>query len=122
MFIVQISRKFIRLYIIYPRYRNSLFTVSSSWGECSIFSAAEAIHTVSIFCSTLYPLLLGGQRRCEFKACPRLLHVTSAAGINPRPLDLGSNALTTQPLSPLRKVSCTVHDILHLGTPIKGRL
>ena len=32
-------------------------------------------------CSTWYPLLLEGQRRRGFKACPRLLHMTDAAGI-----------------------------------------
>ena len=47
------------------------FTVLSSWGKYSAFSAAKAIHTVSMFRSTWYPLLLGGQRRCGFKACPR---------------------------------------------------
>ena len=33
---------------------------------------------------TRYPLLLGGQRQCGFKACPRLLHMTGAAGIEPQ--------------------------------------
>ena len=33
---------------------------------------------------TRYPLLLGGQRQCGFKACPRLLQMTSDAGIEPR--------------------------------------
>ena len=33
---------------------------------------------------TRYPLLLGGQRQCGFKACPRLLHMTGAAGIKPQ--------------------------------------
>ena len=53
-------------------------------GEYSTFSAAVAIHTVPILRSTWYPLLLLGQRRCGFKACPRLLHMTGAAGIEPR--------------------------------------
>ena len=53
-------------------------TVSSPWGECNTFSAAEAIYTVPIFCSTWYPLLLAGQWQCGFRACPRLLHMTSA--------------------------------------------
>ena len=44
----------------------------------------EAIHTEPIFCSTWYPLLLGGQRRCGFKACLRLLHMTRFAGIEPQ--------------------------------------
>ena len=34
--------------------------------------------------STRYPLLLGGQRRCGFIAFPRLLHMTSTAGIKPQ--------------------------------------
>ena len=55
------------------------------WGECSTFSAAVAIHTVPIFHSTWHPLLLGGQRRCGFKDRPRLLHMTSAMGIEPKP-------------------------------------
>ena len=33
------------------------------WGEFSAFSAADAIHNVSKFRSTMYPSLLGGQRR-----------------------------------------------------------
>ena len=33
---------------------------------------------------TRYPLLLGGQRQCGFKACPRLLQMTGDAGIEPR--------------------------------------
>ena len=67
-----------------PRYGTHSFTVSSLLGEWSTFSAAVAIHTVPNFCSTWYPLLLGGQRRCGFKACPRLLHMTSATGIEPQ--------------------------------------
>ena len=33
---------------------------------------------------TRYPLLLGGQRQCGFKACPRLLHLTGASTIEPQ--------------------------------------
>jgi hypothetical protein len=58
MFIVQISQLVQRtLYNLPPGIRTHSFTVLSSWEECS---AAEAIHTISIFCSTRYPLLLGG--------------------------------------------------------------
>ena len=45
------------------------------------FSAAVAIRTVPICRSIWYPSLLGGQRRCGFKTCPRLLHT---AGIGPQ--------------------------------------
>ena len=73
---------YIGLYIkLPPGIRTHSFTVSSPWGECRAFSAAEAIHTVPIFRSTWYPLLLCG---CVFKACPRLLHMTSAVGIESR--------------------------------------
>ena len=60
------------------------FTVTSPWGEYIAFSAAEAIHTVPIFRSTWFPLLLGGHRWCRFKAYPRLLFMTSAEGIEPQ--------------------------------------
>ena len=33
---------------------------------------------------TRYPSLLGGQGQCRFKACPRLLRMTGAAGIEPQ--------------------------------------
>ena len=65
------------------------FSVSSSWEECSAFSAAEAIRTIfALFRSTRYPSLLGGQRQCGFKACPRLLRIyyipTLVSGIEPQ--------------------------------------
>ena len=87
MFIVQISPKFSGLYIKYPQVLElNLFTVSSLWGESSTYSTAAAIHPVPIFHSTWYPLLLSGKKQCGFKACPRLLHVTGAAGIEPQTL------------------------------------
>ena len=33
------------------------------WGELSAFSAANAVHKISNFCSNRYPSLLGRQRR-----------------------------------------------------------
>ena len=58
--------------LITPHFGTHTFTVSS---PCHSHSTN--------FCSTWYPLLLSGQRRCEFKACPRLLHMTSGAKIEP---------------------------------------
>ena len=55
---------------------------------------------VPIFRSTCYPLLLGGQRWCGFKASPRLLHMTSTAGIEHRNPNLGPNALTARSCAP----------------------
>ena len=43
------------LYQLPPGIGTHSFTVSSAWGECSAFCAAEAIHTVPIFHSTWYP-------------------------------------------------------------------
>ena len=60
------------------------FIISSPWGQCSVFSAAEAIHMVSIFFPTWFLLPLGGQKGCGFKTSPRLLRITYAAGIEPQ--------------------------------------
>ena len=87
MFIVQRSPKAHQtLHQLPPCIGNHSFIVSSLWGECRAFSAAEAIHTEPNFHSTWYPLLLGGHsyRRSRFKACPRLSHMTSTAGIEPQ--------------------------------------
>ena len=40
----------------------------------------------TILITVQYSLLLGGQRRCGFKTCPRLLHIFRAAGIEPQNL------------------------------------
>ena len=58
---------------IAPKYRNALF-----------YSLKPFTQSVPIFRSTWYPLRLGGQRCCGFKAYPRLLHMTSTAGIGPQ--------------------------------------
>ena len=66
---------------INPRYWNSLFHSLIFLDRMQrIFCSCSHSHSTS-FRSTWYPLLLGGQRRCGFNACPRLLHVTSAAGV-----------------------------------------
>ena len=46
-------------------------------------NAAATIDPTLNLC-TRYPLLLGGQRQCGYKACPRLLHLTGASGIEPQ--------------------------------------
>ena len=46
------------------------------------FCSCSRSHNTN-FCSTWYPFLLGGQRRCGFRVYPRLLHMTDAAGIEP---------------------------------------
>ena len=48
----------------------------------SYFSAATVDPTLDL--CTRYPLLLGGHRQIRFKACPRLLHMTSAAWNEPQ--------------------------------------
>ena len=73
--------------ITFPGYGTHTYTVSSPWGECShaAYKGNGFIpFTTFFFRSTRYPLLLGDQRRCGFKACPRLLHMTGAAGIEPQ--------------------------------------
>ena len=73
------------LYIIYPQVLELALSQSHLPREYAAqFSAAVAIRMVPIFRSTWYPLLLSRQRQCGFKACPRLLHMTSAAGIEPQ--------------------------------------
>ena len=47
---------------IYTPGNGTLSYMISSRGEFSAFSAANAIHNFSSFCSTRYPSLLGGQR------------------------------------------------------------
>ena len=49
-------------------------TVSYPYGECRVLSAAKAI--------TQYQFSRC-QKLCGFKVCPRLLHMTSASGIEP---------------------------------------
>ena len=44
------------------------------WGEFSAFSAADAIHNFSSFCSTRYPSLLGGQRRHDMRGFAQHLY------------------------------------------------
>ena len=78
--------------LVTPMYWDSLFHNLVSLGRVQHNS-----HNTNFY-STWYPLLLGGQRWCIFKACPRLLQKTSSVGIEPRPFDLGSKALTTWPL------------------------
>ena len=83
-----------------PGIETHSFTVWSTCGECCTISySCGHTHSTS-FCSTWYPLLLGGQRQCGFNAYRRLLHVTTTAGIEPSSLGLESNALTTWPHPP----------------------
>ena len=65
-------RKFSGLYIKTPGIGTQSFTVSSSWGEYSAFSAADAIYTTAIFVSpgTHYCWV---DRGGGFKACLWLL-------------------------------------------------
>ena len=59
------------LYINYPQVLELTLSQSHLNGEnAAQFSAAVAIHTVPISRSTWYPLLLGEQRLCGFKALP----------------------------------------------------
>ena len=49
---------------------------------------------------TRYPLLLGGQRQCGFKPCPRILYMTGVPGIEPQTPSSRVQHLTTQPRTP----------------------
>ena len=65
-----------------PRYWNSPSHSLISLGRMQrILRSCSHSHNTN-FHSTWYPLLLGGQRWCGFKAYPRLLHMTDAAGID----------------------------------------
>ena len=59
------------------------FTVSFPWAECSAFSATKAIHTILIFVppDAHYCWVTKGGVQ---SAIPRLLHITSGAGIEPQ--------------------------------------
>ena len=59
-------------------------SVSSPCGECRAFSTQLKPFTQHRLSFTWYQLLHGGHRRCRFKACPRLLHLASAAGVEPQ--------------------------------------
>jgi hypothetical protein len=54
-----------------PWYGNSLYYGLISRRRMQLFAAANAVHTLSVFRSTRYPLLLGSQRKCGFKSCQR---------------------------------------------------
>ena len=78
------------------------------------------------YCATLdlctrYPLLLGGQRWCGFKTCPRVLHMTVAVGPVPQPfghtplyvssvlsLHIKVKACVSSPDIPEDSVNCTL--------------
>ena len=62
------------LILITPRYGNSLI-------ECSDFFCWFSNSHRTNFHSTWYPLLLGDLKQYGFKACPRVLHMTSTAVI-----------------------------------------
>ena len=69
--------------LITPGIRSHYFTLITLWIQ-RIFNHPHSTNHHS----TWYPLLLGGQRRCAFKAFSRLLHNAGAVGIepqNPRP-------------------------------------
>ena len=69
------------LTLITPRCWNTLSQSHLTGDRCSaIFYSWSHSHSTN-FCSTWCLLLLGGQRRCGFKAIPRLLHMTDAVGI-----------------------------------------
>jgi hypothetical protein len=56
-------RKFRGPYITLPGIGTHSYMISSSWEECSAFSAADAmLQFFPFYRSTKYPLLLGGQR------------------------------------------------------------
>jgi hypothetical protein len=46
---------------------------------------------------TRYPLLLGGQRQCGFKSCPRIWYMTSVPGMEPQTSRSQVQHLTTEP-------------------------
>ena len=79
---------------LHPGIRTHSFTVSSPEG--GIFHSCGHSHSTN-FHSTWYSILLGGQRRYGFKACSGFYTWQAQWESNPRPLDLGSNALTTRP-------------------------
>ena len=67
------------------------FTVSSPWGQCSTFSAAEASHSAN-FHSSLYPYWVV---RDGVNSAPKAVYATpELRASNPSQCDLGSNALT----------------------------
>ena len=104
MFIVQISRLVQRTVQFTHWYWNSLFHDLIFLRRMQrIIHATEAIHTISIFRSTRYPLLLGGQRQCRFKSCPTILYVTSSVpGIEPQTFRSQVQHLTTEPRTLLK--------------------
>ena len=78
-------RLFSRLYNYLPWFWNShVYCLISPWGHATYKGNGFIPFTTFFSRSTRYQLLLGGQRRCGFKACVRLLHMTGAAGIEPK--------------------------------------
>ena len=63
-------------------------------------NSAKTVEPTLNLC-TRYPLLLGGQRQCGFKACPRLSHLTGASGIEPQTPRFRVHVLTARPHAPL---------------------
>ena len=83
IFIVQIY-PWVQRISITPRYWNPLCHSFISFGRMKRMFCCWS-HSHSINCRSIwYPLPLGGLRRCGFKACLRLLHMTSVAGIKPQ--------------------------------------
>ena len=67
------------------RYWNSLCHDLIFLGRMQrIFCSCSHSNSTIFFSFHLVPLLLGGQRRCGFKAGQWLSHMTSVAGIEPR--------------------------------------
>ena len=103
MFICQISpcTGLADFTLITPGYWNSLFhrPISPASIQRNIF-AAEAIHTVPIFRATWYYYFWVDRGNGDSKLAQSFYTWPALRESNPRPLDLGSNALTIRPHTP----------------------
>ena len=88
---------------ITPRYWNSLFQFPLPGGKYSTISANEAIHMISInFLFHLVPITAGWPETVWIQGLTKAFtHDQRCRNQTSRPLDLGSNALTTRPCAPL---------------------
>ena len=74
---------------------SSDFTSFTVWGQCSVFSATEEIHKYQLF---FPPITVRWTEPVWIQSlCQAFIHDQRCGYRNPRPLDLGSNALTIQP-------------------------
>ena len=103
IFIVRHPRELSRLHNLHPGIGTHSYTVSSPLGRIQRFFSSFSQSQLSIFRSTRYPSLLGGQRRYGMRSLPDTSTHDRQWESNPRPLDLESGALTTQPCAPMKR-------------------